>query len=146
MARLVTKPISLDGILAETAAPEAGALAIFCGTVRNHNENRSVRKLSYSAYEPLAEKTLADIEHEAGEKFDILSCRIVHRLGDLGIGDTSLLIVVRSVHRAEAYEASRYAIEEVKHRAPVWKLEEYTDGTSSYVKGCSLHERHHLET
>ena len=144
--RLVTEPIVLDGLLAETAAPEAGALAIFCGTVRNHNEDRPVRKLSYSAYEPLAEKTLAEIECEARDKFDILECRIVHRLGELKIGDTSLLIVVRSAHRAEAYQASRYAIEEVKHRAPIWKLEEYTDGTWSYVKGCSLNERHHVET
>ena len=146
MTRLVTEPISLDGILAGTATPEAGALAIFCGTVRNHNESRPVRKLSYSAYKPLAEKTLADIEQEACDRFDILGCRIVHRLGELEIGDTSVLIVVRSVHRAEAYDASRYAIEEIKHRAPIWKLEEYTDGTWSYVKGCSLHERHHLET
>ena len=144
--RLVKEPISFDGALAGTMHPEAGALTIFCGTVRNHNESRPVKKLSYSAYEPLAEKTLADIEREACDKFDILECRIVHRLGELQIGDTSLLIVVRSVHRAEAYEANRYAIEAVKHRTPIWKLEEYTDGTWSYVKGCSLNERHHVET
>ena len=137
--------IRLDAILKETSLAEAGALAIFVGTVRNHNENRAVTRLSYSAHRPLAEHSLLEIEREALDKFGILACRVVHRLGALEIGDTSILIVVRSVHRAEAFEASRYAIEAVKHRVPIWKLEEYEDGTRSYVRGCSLNEGHHLE-
>ncbi len=137
--------ISLERVLQETAVPEAGALAVFAGTVRNHNEGRPVVRLSYSAHRPLAEKMLAQIECQTLERFDITACRVLHRLGPLAIGDTSVLIVVRSVHRGEAFEASRYAIEAVKHQVPIWKLEEYADGTRSYVKGCSLNEGHHIE-
>lgn len=142
---LTDAAITLDPLLGETRAPEAGALVVFAGTVRNHHDDRAVERLSYSAHRPLAEKVLAEVERETLERFDITACRIVHRLGPLEIGDTSVLIVVRSVHRAEAYEASRYAIEAVKHRVPIWKLEEYSDGTRSYVKGCSLNEGHHVQ-
>ncbi|MGH8127279.1 MAG: molybdenum cofactor biosynthesis protein MoaE [Gammaproteobacteria bacterium] len=142
---LVTDTISIDRALNETVKPEAGAVIVFSGTVRNHNEGRRVKSIAYSAYRPLTEKILAEIERESYDKFDIVECSIVHRVGQLEIGDTSVLIVVSSVHRAEAFAASRYAIEQVKHRAPIWKLEEYTDGTHSYVKGCSLNERHHVE-
>ena len=137
--------IRLGTILEETSLAEAGALSVFAGTVRNHNENRPVVRLSYSAHRALAEQSLLQIEKEALDKYDILACRVIHRLGTLEIGDISVLIVVRSVHRAEAFEASRYAIEEVKHRVPIWKLEEYEDGTRSYVRGCSLNEGHHAE-
>lgn len=143
--RIVTSPISIDSVLHETATRQAGAVIVFSGTVRDHNEGRMVKSIAYSAYTPLAEKTLADIERETYEKFDIIKCSIVHRVGQLEIGDTSLLIVVSTEHRAEAFAASRYAIEQVKHRTPIWKHEEYTDGTHSYVKGCSLNERHHVK-
>ena len=142
---LVTDTISIDRAMSETVKPEAGAVIVFSGIVRNHNEGRMVKSITYSAYEPLAGKTLATIEREVYAKFDIVGCSIVHRLGQLEIGETSVLIIVSSVHRAEAFEASRYAIEQVKHRVPIWKLEEYTDGTYSYAKGCSLNERHHVE-
>lgn len=143
MARLRTSALSLDEFLAATGAPEAGALAVFAGTVRNHNDGRSVKRLTYTAFEPLAEKVLATIETETGERFDIVGCRIAHRLGRLEVGETSVLVVVRAVHRAEAFDAARYAIEAIKHRAPIWKLEEYADGSRSYVRGCSLDERHY---
>jgi len=142
---LTDEPLLLDPVLQETFAPEAGALAVFAGTVRNHNDSHAVTRLAYSAHRPIAEKMLAEIERETLERFDVTRCRVLHRLGELAIGDTSVLIVVRSVHRAEAFAASRHAIEAVKHRVPIWKLEEYADGTKSYVKGCSLHEGHHVE-
>jgi molybdopterin synthase catalytic subunit len=144
--RLVMEEISIDGALRAAADRRAGAVVTFSGTVRNHNEGRAVTSIAYSAYAPLAEKVLGEIEREVYAKFDIIKCIIVHRVGQLEIGDTSVLIVVSSVHRPEAFAGGRYAIEEVKHRVPIWKLEEYTDGTHSYVKGCSLNERHHVET
>lgn len=142
---LTDEAITLEPLLAASFAPEAGALVVFAGTVRNHNDDRAVTRLEYSAHRPLAEKVLAEIERETRARFDVTACRIVHRLGPLAIGDVSVAIVVRAVHRAEAYAASRHAIEAVKHRVPIWKLEEYADGTRSYVKGCSLDEGHHVE-
>jgi molybdopterin synthase catalytic subunit len=144
--RLVTEEMSIDRALRVAADPRAGAVLTFSGNVRDHNEGRAVKSIAYSAYAPLAEKVLGEIEREVYAKFDIIKCIIVHRVGQLEIGDTSVLIVVSSVHRPEAFAGGRYAIEQVKHRVPVWKLEEYTDGTHSYVKGCSLNEGHHVET
>jgi molybdopterin synthase catalytic subunit len=143
--RLVTAEISVDQALRAAADPRAGAAVMFSGTVRNHNDGRMVKSIAYSAYAPLAEKVLAEIEQEVYAKFDVIKCIIVHRVGQLEIGDCSVLVVVSSAHRPEAFAGGRYAIEEIKHRVPIWKLEEYTDGTHSHVKGCSLNERHHVE-
>lgn len=138
-----TEPLSTDALIAETWSPEDGALIVFAGTVRQHNGGKEVASIEYSAYEPVAERQLREIEQEAEHRFNVTRCRIQHRLGSMDIGDTSVLIVVCSPHRAEAYAASRYAIDIVKHRVPIWKFEIYTDGTSVYVKGCPLHGHDH---
>ncbi len=117
---------------------EAGAIVVFAGTVRRHNENREVAFLEYSAHPALATRTMAEIEAQILGRPGILSCRLWHRIGRLELGEISVLIVVCSAHRAQAYEASRAAIEAVKQRLPVWKHEHYTDGTSEFVEGCRL--------
>lgn len=134
-----TGPLGLDALLAATQSPEDGALAVFAGTVRDHNDGKQVATIEYTVYEPLAERQIADIEREAIKRFGVTSCVIRHRVGPMDIGDISVLIVVRSPHRAEAFAASRYAIDTVKHAVPIWKRETYTDGTQVYVKGCPLH-------
>lgn len=137
--RLTDQALDLDALLAETASPDCGALVVFAGTVRLFNDGRKVSAINYSAYAPLAEKMLADIERRTLARFDIVRCSIRHRIGDLDIGDTSVVVVVRAVHRAAAFEAGRYAIDAVKHGVPIWKYETYTDGSHAYVKGCALH-------
>lgn len=139
LQRVTKEPLDLDALLAETAAPECGALVVFAGTVRLFNEGRRVTAINYSVYAPLAEKMLHDIEREALTRYDITSCRIGHRIGDLAIGDMSVIVVVRAAHRAAAFDAGRYAIDTVKHQVPIWKYEEYADGSHAYVKGCPLH-------
>jgi molybdopterin synthase catalytic subunit len=94
--------------------------------------------MTYEVDVPLAEKVLAEIESEALTKFSVHHCRIQHRVGTLKLGETSVIIVVRSAHRAEAYEASRYAIDELKRRAPIWKQEHYVGGESRYLEGTPL--------
>jgi molybdopterin synthase catalytic subunit len=136
---LQEEPLTLDALLEETADPECGALAVFGGTVRRHNEDKEVTRLDYSVYEPLAKKALADIERETEHRFGVTACRIRHRVGRLEIGELSVLVVVRAPHRAEAFEAARYAIDTVKHDVPIWKREEYSDGSHVFVKGCTLH-------
>ncbi|RLK50488.1 molybdopterin synthase subunit MoaE [Alkalispirillum mobile] len=141
MERISDKPLALDALLEETANPESGALVVFSGTVRNHHEGRDVKAISYTVYKPLAERVLAEIEREALSRFPIQSCRIIHRIGELEVGEDSVLVVVRSAHRGDAFDAARFAIDTLKQRAPVWKNEVYQDGSSRYQDGVPLEGR-----
>lgn len=111
---------------------------MFVGTVRDHNEGRPVTGITYEAHPLLANQALAAVEAAARRRYDIRSCRIVHRTGVLKLGDASVAIVVRSAHRAAAFDALRFAIDELKVKAPIWKLEHYADGSEAYLKGVSL--------
>jgi molybdopterin synthase catalytic subunit len=94
--------------------------------------------MSYSAYAPVAEKTMAAIEQEALARFRITACHIRHRIGELSLGEASVLVVVRAPHRADAFDAARYAIDTLKRRAPIWKQEHYVSGESRYLEGVPL--------
>lgn len=133
---LTDDPLDLAALLAQTGDPECGALVVFGGTVRLDD---GVRKIDYSAYAPLAEKVLAGIERETCARFGARHCRILHRLGTVALGELSVLVVVRAPHRPEAFEAARYAIEELKRRAPVWK-EEFTQSAARFVDGVVIAE------
>jgi molybdopterin synthase catalytic subunit len=135
---IVNQPLELEPLLRETEDDASGALVIFYGTVRDENESRPVQSMTYEAHVALAEKALREIEQEALDKFGVRRCRIQHRIGHLELREPSVLIVVRSSHRDEAYAASRYAIDEVKQRAPIWKEEYYADGDSRYLDGVPL--------
>lgn len=129
---LTTAPIDLPALLAQVTAPERGGVATFLGVVRNHQDGLVVLRLEYSAYEPMAEAEAARIVAEAETKFP---ARVVlcHRLGDLAIGDVAVAVVAASGHRAPAFDACRYVIEELKRRVPVWKKEFYADGSVKWV-------------
>lgn len=122
-----------------------GAQISFLGRVRNLNLGRQVKGIEYEAFAPLAEQNFVEFCQEAKKIWgDDLHITIAHRVGYLEIGEISVAIIVSACHRAEAYEASRYIIEELKHRAPIWKKEFYTDGASDWVKGHALcQDRHH---
>lgn len=148
-------PVAVEPLLELDAHPECGGLALFVGTVRDHHEGRRVRHLKYTAHEPLASKVIRDVEHATRERYGVPYVRIVHRLGDLSIGDIAIVCVVRAPHRAEAFDACRYAVDAVKHGAPIWKEEFYTDGSSAFVEGCCIRDdldapatphRHHSHT
>ena len=138
LKRITEAPLNIEDLIAETEDHASGALIIFSGVVRNHNDGQKVEGMMYEADVPLAAKVLAEIESEALTKFSVHHCRIQHRVGALELGETSVIIVVRSPHRAEAYEASRYAIDELKRRAPIWKQEHYVGGESRYLEGTPL--------
>ncbi|MBA2608783.1 MAG: molybdenum cofactor biosynthesis protein MoaE [Actinobacteria bacterium] len=137
-ARIGDAVLSLDALLAETERADCGALAVFVGVVRDHQDGRSVSHLVYTAHVGLAEKLIREIEVAVARDHDVPVCRVRHRMGHLDIGESAVIVVVRSAHRAEAFAASRAAIEAVKHRVPIWKEEFFTDGTSEFVPGCSL--------
>jgi len=125
---------AIDVAALSTASPEDGALCVFTGIVRNHNDGKSVLYLEYEGYEEMVVSIFTEIETEAREKFGVTNVRIVHRLGRMEIGDTSVAVAVASPHRKEAFEACRFAIDTLKHKAPIWKKEFYTDG-SSWLEG-----------
>lgn len=140
MQHLSEQPLDLDTLLQATADEQCGALVVFGGVVRLHNFGLEVTHIDYSAYPPLAQKTLSEIESETRDKFGVPHCRLVHRTGRLKVGELSVLAVVRAPHRGEAFDAARYAVEALKHRVAVWKHEHYSDGSCAYMEGCTVVE------
>jgi molybdopterin synthase catalytic subunit len=128
MFRVTDKPIDLDELVRFVTDPEAGAIVPFIGTTRNHNDGRKVIALDYEAYPEMAEKELARIGADAAKKWPICRMAIVHRLGPVQIGETSVIIAVSSAHRDAAFAASRFAIEEIKKSVPIWKKEVFEGG------------------
>lgn len=137
LCRITSDPIDAAALLASCAAPSDGAVLLFVGVVRNHNEGREVGHLEYEAFAPMAERVLRQIVDEARERWETGTMAVVHRVGRLEIGEASVAIAVAAPHRGEAYEASRYVIEELKRRVPVWKREGYLDGQSEWLDGST---------
>jgi molybdopterin synthase catalytic subunit len=134
-AAITREPIDGARLLGDSLSPDDGAALLFWGVVRNVNEGRPVSHLEYHAYADMAERMMHRIAEEAISRFGVGDVRIVHRVGKLAIGEASVAIAVASPHRGEAYEASRYVIEELKKRVPIWKREGYVEGESEWVAG-----------
>jgi molybdopterin synthase catalytic subunit len=130
---IVDRAIDPGRLAAEVSAHAHGALVLFVGTVRDVHDGRAVEGIEYAAYGAMAEKELALIVGEAGERYPAADIIVEHRTGRLALGEASVAIAVAHAHRGPAYEASRYVIEELKKRLPVWKREEYADGTREWV-------------
>ena len=128
MIRVTSGPLSIQELLTYVGDPEAGAIATFIGTARNHNEGRKVISLEYEAYPEMAEKELKLLEHEAQEKWNVCRMAIFHRVGPVQIREASVMIAVSSGHRQDAFSACRFAIEEIKKRIPIWKKEVFEGG------------------
>lgn len=130
---IVRTPIEVEALLGEVAHDANGATVLFVGTVRNVNEGRGVAGIEYAAYEGMAARELEAIVAEAASRFGTTDIVVEHRIGHLVLGDASVAIAVAHPHRAAAYDASRFVIEELKRRLPIWKREEYIDGTREWV-------------
>lgn len=114
---------------------ETGADVLFLGIVRGHSEDKKVVYLDYEAYEDMAERMLSELVSLSYERWPLEEVKILHRLGRVWLGQIAVAIEVKSAHRDEAYQASRYLIEEIKHKVPIWKKEYFSDGTSEW-SGC----------
>jgi len=136
MFAITTQAIEGSALRQDLFLPEAGGFVCFEGWVRNHHQGRAVLRLQYEAYRPLAESEGGRILEEARQKFDLLAARCTHRVGTLEIGEVAVWVGVAAAHRDAAYAASRFIIDEVKHRVPIWKREFYADGDVRWV-GCS---------
>jgi molybdopterin synthase catalytic subunit len=138
VAELTRAPIDAERLAREARRPDCGALVVFHGTTRDHHQGRRVTALHYEAYEPMALAALEAIERAALERHEVAACRIVHRLGEVPIAETSVLVVVAAAHRAPAFEASRWAMDELKRRVPIWKRETFAGGSEEWVRGTPL--------
>jgi MoaE-MoaD fusion protein len=127
-AAIVREPIDTQEVLERIKRPEDGAAIAFEGIVRNNTKGRQTLYLDYEAYEDMALKQMEGLAEEALERFQVRDVALVHRLGRLLIGETSVLIVVASAHRGAAYEASRWLIDTLKRTVPIWKKEYFVDG------------------
>jgi len=126
--QLVREPIDMAALARHVRAPEDGATVTFDGFVRNQSHNRPTLYLDYEAYESMALAKMHEIATQLHEKFAIHRVAIVHRLGRLEIGETSVFIAVSSAHRAAAFDACRFAIDTLKRTVPIWKKEYFEDG------------------
>ena len=126
--RLSEEPLSVETAVAEVQSADAGAIATFVGTTRAHSRGREVVHLDYEAYEGMAEKTMAELAESLKAKYDLIGVAIHHRVGRVGIGDTSVVIAVSSPHRQDALKACAEAIDTLKVSVPLWKKEVYVGG------------------
>jgi molybdopterin synthase catalytic subunit len=138
VAELVEGPIEVERLLAAAARPDCGAIVLFLGTTRDHHEGRAVVHLEYEAYRPMALAALEQTERDTVEGHAVASCRIVHRLGVVPAAEASVAVVVAAAHRSAAFDASRWAMDQVKSTAPIWKKEHYADGGAGWVAGAKL--------
>ena len=128
-------PLSLDRIVAEVRDEQAGAIATFTGTTRISSRGRSVTHLEYEAYEGMAEGVMAEIAKGLQSRYELSAVAIHHRVGRVGIGETSVVIAVSAPHRQDALAACKDAIDELKERVPLWKKEVYSDGAEWIGRG-----------
>jgi molybdopterin synthase catalytic subunit len=135
---IVTRAIDPAALIAEVASDGHGATSLFLGTVRDINDGRAVSGMEYTAYDAMASRELEKIAHEAAEKFDGAALVVEHRTGTLALGDISVAIVAAHAHRARALDATRFVIEELKLRVPIWKREHYADGSRDWVNPTAL--------
>jgi molybdopterin synthase catalytic subunit len=130
------EPIDPTDLLHRVRSDADGAVVLFAGVVRDHHEGRSVEALAYEAYEQMAVEKMELICQEVGARFEVGELAVVHRVGDLRIGDISLVIAVAAPHRDAAYRASREIIERIKTEVPIWKRERYSDGGEVWRDGA----------
>jgi len=130
---IVDAVIEVAPLLASVEHPATGAVSLFLGLVRNHHDGRSVTGIDYEAYQPMAERELAAIAREACQEYPGLRLSVVHRVGRLMVGETSVAIAAAHARRAPSMAAAQRVIEVLKQRVPIWKREHYVDGERRWV-------------
>lgn len=135
LVRVTSDPLSVDEALSSVADDGAGGTCVFIGTVRDHSDAGNVTGLRYEAWDELAVKRLQEIAGELFEKWPIRKAAILHRTGDLGVGEASVVIACSAPHRNDAFEACRHGIERLKEEVPIWKKEALVSGDARWVMG-----------
>ena len=135
LAELRDSPLSVDEVHAAVRDPAAGGIALFVGTVRDHDQGSGVVSLSYSAH-PSAVAELRRVAEKVAAGYSVRALAAVHRVGDLKVGDLAVVVAVACDHRGEAFEACRYLIDELKATVPIWKHQRFTGGASEWVNSA----------
>ncbi len=128
MVSITTDPIDMNAAYRYVSTDSAGAITFFFGTVRDSTNERAVERLEYEAYDRMALIKMQEIADEACQRWDVRKYTIIHRKGNLAIGDIAVLIAVATPHRADAFDACRYIIDTLKQQVPIWKKEIFEDG------------------
>lgn len=133
MIELTTDTIDTQQLLASVQSPLAGAVVLFVGTTRQMTDGRETASLDYECHESMANKELERLRNEARRRWPLEEVGLVHRLGHLEIGEASIAVAVASPHRADAFAAASWLMDEIKQRVPIWKRENWADGSSAWV-------------
>jgi len=133
MIELTTEPIDIAAMMAKVESAAAGAVVLFLGTARAVTAGRRTVSLDYECYREMAEKKLAELEAEARRRWPLVGCAIVHRLGRVELGEASVAVAVSTPHRQAAFEAGIWLIDTLKENVPIWKKENWADGTTEWV-------------
>jgi len=137
IAAISAQPLDVVGLLAGAHHPRAGAVVLFSGEVRNHNDGMAVDYLEYEAHEAMAAKMIKTILEDANKKWPLNIAVAQHRTGKVAVGETAVVVITASAHRSEAYQANEYIIHRIKHEAPIWKCEYFSDGTKKWGGNCN---------
>jgi molybdopterin synthase catalytic subunit len=135
LVRITADPISANEGVDFVADPAAGGTCVFLGTVRDHSDAGRVTRLSYEAWEELATRRLGEIADEMFERWPVRKIALLHRTGDLAVGEASVVVACSAPHRSQAFEACRHGIERLKQDVPIWKKEHFVEGESRWVMG-----------
>jgi len=133
MIHLTHGPIDTDGLLQTVRSPAAGAVVLFLGTARETSGGRKTTALEYECYPEMAQEKLAQLERDARARWPLVECAVVHRLGHLPVGEIAVAIAVSAAHRAPAFQAGQWLIDRIKQVVPLWKKENWADGTSEWI-------------
>jgi molybdopterin synthase catalytic subunit len=133
MIQLTDDPIDTSALLNRVRHPEAGAVVLFLGTTRELTAGRQTVALDYEAYREMAEQQLAALETEARSRWPVIECIITHRLGRVPPTEASVAIAVSTPHRSDAFAAGQWLIDSLKHNVPIWKREQWSDGSTEWV-------------
>jgi molybdopterin synthase catalytic subunit len=133
MVELTTGPIDYHALTGRVRRPDCGGVVLFLGTVRDLTDGRVTVALDYEAYPAMAEKKMAEIEADVRRRWPVGEVAMAHRLGRLDVGEVSVAVAVSCPHRGEAFAACRHAIDRLKELVPIWKKENWADGTSEWV-------------
>jgi molybdopterin synthase catalytic subunit len=138
LSGIVRRSIDPSKVLESVMDPEAGGIVLFVGTVRNRTGSESVKGLEYEVYRTMAQQKFAELEKEIRRRWPVKSLTMIHREGKLKIGEVSVVVAVSAVHRREAFEAARFAIERIKRSFPIWKREKLEGDRYSWVRGTPI--------
>ncbi len=133
MIQIVDEPIDLVPIIAASQSNSAGAMVLFTGSTREFTSGKQTTTLKYDCYREMALLEMEKLREQATERWQLVNCVLVHRIGEVPLGEMSVAIATASGHRPQAYEASRWLIDELKKRVPIWKQENYADGSTEWV-------------